>query len=249
MLIDTHCHISSEFYDDINKVIEEDFKYVDKIIISGCEKDAIKDSINIATRYENIYVTIGYHPDQVDYVTDSDLLELKSLLKEEKVIGIGEIGLDYYWVKDNKEKQIELFEKQLKIAEELNLPVVIHSRDATEDTIKTLSKYKVCGIIHAFSGSVETAKKYISMGFLLGIGGVVTFKNSKLYQVIEKIGVDNLVLETDSPYLTPHPHRGEKNSSKYIPLICQRVAEVTGKTVDEVSKITGNNASKLFDLA
>lgn len=249
MLIDTHCHISSEFYDDINEVIEEDFKYVDKIIISGCEKDAIKDSINIATRYENIYVTIGYHPDQVDYVTDSDLLELKSLLKEEKVIGIGEIGLDYYWVKDNKEKQIELFEKQLKIAEELNLPVVIHSRDATEDTIKTLSKYKVRGIIHAFSGSVETAKKYISMGFLLGIGGVVTFKNSKLYQVIEKIGVDNLVLETDSPYLTPHPHRGEKNSSKYIPLICERVAEVTGKTVDEVSKITGNNASKLFDLA
>ena len=249
MLIDTHCHISSEFYDDINEVIEEDFKYVDKIIISGCEKDAIKDSINIATRYENIYVTIGYHPDQVDYVTDSDLLELKSLLKEEKVIGIGEIGLDYYWVKDNKEKQIELFEKQLKIAEELNLPVVIHSRDATEDTIKTLSKYKVRGIIHAFSGSVETAKKYISMGYLLGIGGVVTFKNSKLYQVIEKIGVDNLVLETDSPYLTPHPHRGEKNSSKYIPLICERVAEVTGKTVDEVSKITGNNASKLFDLA
>ena len=108
MLIDTHCHISDEFYDDINEVIEEDFKYVDKIIISGCEKDAIKDSINIATRYENIYVTIGYHPDQVDYVTDSDLLELKSLLKEEKVIGIGEIGLDYYWVKDNKEKQIEL---------------------------------------------------------------------------------------------------------------------------------------------
>ena len=249
MLIDTHCHISSEFYDDINEVIEEDFKYVDKIIISGCEKDAIKDSINIATRYENIYVTIGYHPDQVDYVTDSDLLELKSLLKEEKVIGIGEIGLDYYWVKDNKEKQIELFEKQLKIAEELNLPVVIHSRDATEDTIKTLSKYKVRGIIHAFSGSVETAKKYISMGYLLGIGGVITFKNSKLYQVIEKIGVDNLVLETDSPYLTPHPHRGEKNSSKYIPLICERVAEVTGKTVDEVSKITGNNASKLFDLA
>ena len=249
MLIDTHCHISSEFYDDINEVIEEDFKYVDKIIISGCEKDSIKDSINIATRYENIYVTIGYHPDQVDYVTDSDLLELKSLLKEEKVIGIGEIGLDYYWVKDNKEKQIELFEKQLKIAEELNLPVVIHSRDATEDTIKTLSKYKVRGIIHAFSGSVETAKKYISMGYLLGIGGVVTFKNSKLYQVIEKIGVDNLVLETDSPYLTPHPHRGEKNSSKYIPLICERVAEVTGKTVDEVSKITGNNASKLFDLA
>lgn len=249
MLIDTHCHISNEFYDDINEVIEEDFKYVDKIIISGCEKDAIKDSINIATRYENIYVTIGYHPDQVDYVTDSDLLELKSLLKEEKVIGIGEIGLDYYWVKDNKEKQIELFEKQLKIAEELNLPVVVHSRDATEDTIKTLSKYKVRGIIHAFSGSVETAKKYISMGFLLGIGGVVTFKNSKLYQVIERIGVDNLVLETDSPYLTPHPHRGEKNSSKYIPLICERVAEVTGKTVDEVSKITGNNASKLFDLA
>ena len=248
MLIDTHSHISNEFYDDIDSVIEENFKYVDKIIISGCEKEAIKESIDIANKNENIYVTIGYHPDQVDYVNDNDIEELKELVKNHKVVGIGEIGLDYYWVKDNKEKQIELFEKQLELAEELNLPVVIHSRDATEDTINTLSKYKVNGIIHAFSGSLETAKKYISMGYLLGIGGVITFKNSKLYQVIEEIGVDNLVLETDSPYLTPHPYRGKKNSSKYIPLICEKISDITGKSNEEVSEITGNNALRLFDL-
>ena len=248
MLIDTHCHISDEFYDSIEDVIKEDFEKVDKIIISGCEKKAIEESIEIADNHENIYVTVGYHPDQVDFVNDEDIDRLREFVKNDKVIGIGEIGLDYYWVKDNKEKQINLFEKQLKLAEELKLPVVIHSRDATEDTIKTLSKYKVKGIIHAFSGSVETAKKYISMGFLLGIGGVVTFKNSKLYQVIEEVGIDHLVLETDSPYLTPHPYRGMQNSSKYIPLIAEKISEISGKSIKEVSKITGNNALSLFDL-
>ena len=128
------------------------------------------------------------------------------------------------------------------------MPVVIHSRDATKDTIDTLKKYKVTGVIHAFSGSIETANIYISMGFLIGIGGVVTFKNSKLFEVVKSIGLDHIVLETDSPYLTPHPFRGMQNSSKYIPIIAKRISEVTEKSFEEVSEITGNNAIKMFDL-
>lgn len=248
MLIDTHCHISKDDYDDIDKIIEDDFKEVDKIIISGCSKKDIIESLEIAEKNENIFVTIGYHPDQVEVVSDEDLLFLEEKCSNKKVVGIGEIGLDYHYTVENKEKQIALFKKQLKLAEKLNMPVVIHSRDATKDTIDTLKKYNVTGVIHAFSGSIETANIYISMGFLIGIGGVVTFKNSKLFEVVKSIGLDHIVLETDSPYLTPHPFRGMQNSSKYIPVIAKRISEVTEKSYDEVSEITGNNAIKMFDL-
>lgn len=248
MLIDTHCHISRDDYDDIDKIIEDDFKEVDKIIISGCSKKDIIESLDIAEKNENIFVTIGYHPDQVEIVSDEDLLFLEEKCSNKKVVGIGEIGLDYHYTVENKDEQISLFEKQLKLAEKLNMPVVIHSRDATKDTIDTLKKYKVTGVIHAFSGSIETANIYISMGFLIGIGGVVTFKNSKLFEVVKSIGLDHIVLETDSPYLTPHPFRGMQNSSKYIPVIAKRISEVTEKSYDEVSEITGNNAIKMFDL-
>ena len=248
MLIDTHCHISKDDYDDIDKIIEDDFKEVDKIIISGCSKKDIIESLEIAEKNENIFVTIGYHPDQVEVVSDEDLLFLVEKCSNKKVVGIGEIGLDYHYTVENKEEQIALFKKQLKLAEKLNMPVVIHSRDATKDTIDTLKKYNVTGVIHAFSGSIETANIYISMGFLIGIGGVVTFKNSKLFEVVKSIGLDHIVLETDSPYLTPHPFRGMQNSSKYIPVIAKRISEVTEKSYDEVSEITGNNAIKMFDL-
>ena len=244
MLIDTHCHISREDYDDIDKIIKDDFKVVDKIIISGCSKSSIYESLEIADKYDNIYVTIGYHPDQVDKVSTQDLEELEELLKNKHVVGIGEIGLDYHYDKSTKDRQIELFEKQLEIAEKNHLPVVIHSRDATEDTINTLKKYKVRGVIHAFSGSIETANIYI----LLGIGGVVTFKNSKLYEVVEHVGLSNIVLETDSPYLTPHPFRGKKNSSKYLTKKKKKVEEVTKKSFKEVCDTTSSNASSLFDL-
>ena len=181
-------------------------------------------------------------------VKDTDLENLEKLLKNKKVVGIGEIGLDYHYYDTKKEKQIELFEKQLELAVKYDMPVVIHSRDATKDTINTLKKYNVKGIIHAFSGSLETAEIYIKMGFLLGIGGVITFKNSKLYEVVKKIGVENIVLETDSPYLTPHPFRGKQNSSKYIPVIAQKIAEVTNNSIEKVGEITTQNASSLFDL-
>ena len=249
MFIDTHCHLSREDYDDIDLVIKENRESnISKIIISGCSKDSIFESIELSRRYEEVYLTLGYHPSEVDVVTDEDLVELENLLKLDKVVGLGEIGLDYYYGKDNKNEQIELFRKQLVIAEKLDIPVVIHSRDAVEDTINILKEFDLTGVIHCFSGSVETAKIYVSMGYKLGIGGVVTFKNSKLYEVVKVVGIENVVLETDSPYLAPTPFRGQKNSSKYIPLIAEKVAEILNISVEEVAKITTSNACELFDL-
>lgn len=249
MYIDTHCHLSREDYDDIDKVIEENKNAnVDKIVVSGCSRESIEEVMDLKDRYDMVYVTIGYHPEYADTVSQSDLDYLKSLLGEKKIIGIGEIGLDYHYTKDTKDKQIWLFEEQLKIAEEFNLPVVIHSRDATMDTINTLKKYKVKGIIHCFSGSLETANIYISMGFLLGIGGVVTFKNSKLKDVVKELSLESIVLETDSPYLTPVPFRGKINSSKYLEFIANFIADIKNISVDELAEITSRNASSLFDF-
>ena len=249
MYIDTHCHLSREDYDDIDKVIEENKNAnIDKIVVSGCSRESIEEVMDLKDRYDMVYVTIGYHPEYADTVTESDLDYLKSLLGEKKIVGIGEIGLDYHYTKDNKDKQIWLFEEQLKIAEEFNLPVVIHSRDATMDTINTLKKYKVKGIIHCFSGSLETANIYISMGFLLGIGGVVTFKNSKLKDVVKEVPSESIVLETDSPYLAPVPFRGKINSSKYLEFIANFIAEIKNISVEELAEITSRNASSLFDF-
>ena len=249
MYIDTHCHLSREDYDDIDKVIEENKNAnIDKIVVSGCSRESIEEVMDLKDRYDMVYVTIGYHPEYADTVTESDLDYLKSLLGEKKVVGIGEIGLDYHYTKDIKDKQIWLFEEQLKIAEEFNLPVVIHSRDATMDTINTLKKYKVKGIIHCFSGSLETANIYISMGFLLGIGGVVTFKNSKLKDVVKEVSLESIVLETDSPYLTPVPFRGKINSSKYLEYIANFIADIKNISLEELAEITSKNASSLFDF-
>ena len=249
MYIDTHCHLSREDYDDIDKVIEENKNAnIDKIVVSGCSRESIEEVMDLKDRYDMVYVTIGYHPEYADTVTESDLDYLKSLLGEKKVVGIGEIGLDYHYTKENKDKQIWLFEEQLKIANAFNLPVVIHSRDATMDTINTLKKYKVKGIIHCFSGSLETANIYISMGFLLGIGGVVTFKNSKLKDVVKEVPLESIVLETDSPYLAPVPFRGKINSSKYLEYIANFIAEIKNISVEELAEITSRNASSLFDF-
>ena len=249
MFIDTHCHLSREDYDDIDKVIKEDKEAgVDKIVVSGCSRESIDEVMSFKDKYDMVYVTIGYHPEYADNVRENDLDFLENLLSEKKIVGIGEIGLDYHYTKDNKDKQIWLFEEQLKIAEEFNLSVVIHSRDATQDTINTLKKYNVKGIIHCFNGSLETANIYINMGFLLGIGGVVTFKNSKLKDVVKEISIESIVLETDSPYLTPVPFRGKVNSSKYLSYIAQEIASLKGVDVSIVAEITSKTALSLFDF-
>lgn len=250
MFIDTHCHLSSEFYSDIPEVILEDEKAgMSQIIASFCEIDTVNDVCTFVDNYNIVYATIGFHPDQASKYTDTDLLKLRELcLKYKKIVGIGEIGLDYHYGKENRDEQIILFKKQLDLASELNLPVVIHSRDATKDTVDILKNYSLNGVIHCFSGSLEIAKEYIKMGFLLGIGGVVTFKNSKLPLVVKEIPLESIVLETDSPYLTPTPYRGSVNSSKYIPIIAEKIAEIKEISTSEVVSVTTNNALKLFDL-
>ena len=251
MYIDTHCHLSVLDYDDIDLVMDENRSNgIDKIIVSGCDKESIKESVELSEKYDEIYLTLGYHPSEANVTSDVDLRYLENILKtNSKVVGIGEIGLDYHYGKENIEQQKNLFRKQMKLAEKLSLPVVIHSRDATQDTIEILKEYpEVTGDIHCFSGSIEVAKIYISMGYKLGIGGIVTFKNSNLFKVVEAVGIDNILLETDAPYLTPEPFRGKKNSSKYIPYIAKRVSEILNISLNDVSQKTIENTISLFDL-
>ncbi len=250
MFIDTHCHLSKEDYDDIDLVLFENAANgVDKIIISGCTKETLLESLEFSECYSTVFVTLGYHPSEASIITKEDLKFLEEIIHHDKVVGIGEIGLDYHYGKEDKEKQKNLFREQMRIALKNNLPVVIHSRDATQDTIEILKEFPgVVGDIHCFSGSVETARIYISMGYKIGIGGVLTFKNSNLSQVVEKIGLKNILLETDAPYLAPEPFRGKKNSSKYISYIAKKLSEIFDVSLNEVGKITVDNAIQLFDL-
>ena len=250
MFIDTHCHLSLEDYDDIDTVIKDNkIAGMDKMIISGCTKESIVESLKYAEQYDDVFVTIGYHPSEADITNGNDLSLLEEQLKHSKVVGVGEIGLDYHYGKDNMNQQKELFRKQLEIAHKHQLPVVIHSRDATEDTISILKEYpEVVGDIHCFSGSAETAMIYKKMGYKIGIGGVVTFKNSNVYKAVQAVGIETILLETDAPYLCPEPFRGHKNSSKYVPYIAKKVAEILNLEEKEVVDITSSNAIQLFDL-
>lgn len=250
MFTDTHCHLEKQYYDDYDEIIENaKLNNVNRLIACGCSLDANKESVRVSNIYSNVYSTIGYHPDQALIFTEKDIDSLKELiLSNDKVIGIGEIGLDYHYDGYEKDKQIELFRKQLKLAEDLKLPVVIHSRDATLDTINILKDYKVTGVIHSFSGSYETACIYINMGFKLGINGVVTFKNSKLKDTLKKLSPENIVLETDAPYLTPHPFRGQRNESKYIKNIAEFVCKIYNISQDELAEITNKNIKSIFDI-
>lgn len=250
MFIDTHMHIGDDFGVEPDLYVKNaSDAQVEVLIASFCEKDDIMLSTKFVEKYKNLYACIGYHPEVSNKIVEKDYKILEEMVKNNpKIVAIGEIGLDYYWNKDNKDKQREVFCKQLEIAEKLKLPVVIHSRDSINETYEILKKYKVSGVIHCFSGSLEMAKKFISLGFLLGIGGVVTFKNSKLFEVIEKLELTNIVLETDSPYLTPEPNRGKTNESSNIFYIAQKIAEIKNIPLENVAKITTENAIRTFDL-
>lgn len=246
MLIDTHAHLTKNYYDNLEEIIKKcHVKSVDIIVASCCNiKDL--DEYKEIIKHDEIYLTIGIHPEDASSYKDEDIELIRDFVGNPKVLAIGEIGLDYHYEGIDKKAQQELFRKMLNIAKENNKPIVIHSRDATKDTIDILKEYKLRGIIHCFSGSLETAREYIKMGYYLGIGGVVTFKNSKLKEVIKEIGLDNVVLETDSPYLSPY--RGEKNDPSNVYEVASFLAELLNMDLSEVARVTTNNAKKIYNL-
>mgnify|MGYP004552036877 FL=1 len=248
MFIDTHCHIFKSDYDNIDEVLNNasnnNVKYY---INNGSDREYNKEVLELVKEYDNMYGALGIHPETVDDYSLDDIEFIKNNLSNEKIVAIGEIGLDYHYTKENKDEQIKLLEMQLSLAEEYNLPVIIHSRDATEDTINTLKKFNCRGTIHSFSGSLETAKIYIKMGYLLGINGVITFKNCNIKDVIKEVGLDNIVLETDSPYLTPVPYRGMQNNPSHILDIAKFVSELYNISLEELSYRTNENIKRMYE--
>jgi len=250
MFTDTHCHLSKEDYEDIDAVIERAKENdIHRLIICGCDKKGITEAIEIANKYDNIYLEIGFHPSEANITTEKDINWLVDLIKNnKKIVAVGEIGLDYHWDKDNKDKQKKLFRRMINISKEFNLPVVIHSRDAFQDTYDILKELKVTGDIHCFSGNLENAKMYIDLGFVLGIGGVLTFKNTNLQETIKEIPLDKIILETDSPYLSPEPFRGKQNEPKNVKYIALKLAELKGETIEKISTVTEDNIKKVFNI-
>lgn len=248
MFCDTHCHLFKEYYEDIDKIIDlAKENNVNRMIVAGCDHKSNLEVLEVITK-DGVYGNLGIHPEEVENYSIEHLEFIEKNLLNPKIIAIGEIGLDYHYSKENREDQIKLFESQLTLAEKYNIPVVIHSREATEDTINCLKKYKVKGVIHSFSGSLETANIYIKMGFLLGVNGVITFKNCHLKEVIKEIDLSHILLETDSPYLTPVPFRGKQNNPSKIIDIARFVSDLHNVSLEELSKITNSNIKRIFDI-
>lgn len=249
-MIDTHCHISCDDYDDINSLI---LKLVNagikKVIVNGYDMKSNLEVLSLVNKYDIVYGALGFHPNELDSFNDEDITFLEDHINDDKIVAIGEIGLDYHYDGYDKNKQIYAFKKQLDIAKKNKKPIIVHSRDAIQDTYDILSGYSLTGSIHAFSGSLEMAKQFVNLGYYLGVGGVVTYKNGrKLREVLECIDLEYILLETDSPYLTPEPYRGTKNDSSYIPLIASKIAEIKECSFEYVVEITTKNASSLFDF-
>lgn len=248
MMIDTHCHLDIDDYPDLNVVIN---KMKDNIIIvSGANDKGNRQVIDLCNNYKNIYGTIGIHPEEIDDNIDEYLKFIEDNINNPKIVGIGEIGLDYHYNDVPKDIQRKYFIKQLNLARKYDRSVVIHTRDAIEETYNILKNYSDLKIdIHCYSGSLEMAHKLIKLGCKLGIGGVLTFKNSeKIKEVVRNIDLDYFLLETDSPYLTPEPFRGKRNEPYNIYYVAQKIAELKNITLDEVFKTTTNNAISQFDL-
>ena len=249
-MIDTHIHLNDDAYkENIDEIIAQaNLVGVNTMFVIGCDYNTSVKAIEIAHKYKNIYAIIGLHPSEVDKETDLELTWLKDLLSDNKVIGIGEIGIDLYWTKEFKDLQIYYFKKQLQLSLEYKLPVSIHSRDAIELTYQILSEANYKGIIHCFSGSLEMANKFIKKGYLLGIGGVVTFKNTNLKDVVKNIPLSSIVTETDGPYLAPTPYRGKLNKPEYIKLICDEIAQLKEIDFEIIEKQIESNVREMFNI-
>lgn len=255
MFIDTHVHLNADQYDeDLNEVIDRALENnVTKMIVIGFDRKTIERAMELAEKYEFIYAVVGWHPVDAIDCTDEDLAWIEELAAHEKVVAIGETGLDYHWDKSPKGVQQEVFRKQIRLAKKVKLPIIIHNRDATEDVLRILKEenaQEVGGVMHCFGGSVETARESIAMNFMISLGGPVTFKNAKKpKEVAEAISLDHLLIETDAPYLAPHPYRGKRNEPSYVPLVAEEIARLKGISIEEVAAATTKNAEQFFKLA
>ena len=252
MLVDSHAHLEDEKYDrDREKVIEECKKDLTFLINVGSNLLTSKQSIELAHNYDFIYASVGIHPHDAQREFDK-VEEIERLALQEKVVAIGEIGLDYYYDDPPKEFQKEIFIKQIRLAKKLNLPIIIHDRDAHGDILDILKQEwtkDLRGVFHSYSGSVEMAFQVIEMNFYISLGGPVTFKNAKKPKEVAKaVPIEKLLIETDSPYLTPEPYRGKRNTPVYVKFVAKKIAELREMPYEEVCRITAENAIKLFDI-
>lgn len=252
MLIDTHVHLNSErFNDDYKEVIKRAIASgVKKMIVVGFDKQTNKKAIELAEEFDFIYATVGFHPTIASKVKASDYELLVKQIKHDKVVGIGECGLDFYWDKKFITEQIEVFKRQIELSNQFNKPLVIHMRDATEPTYNVLSEYEsINGVMHCYSGSSVMAHKFIKLGLYISLGGPVTFKNGhKPKEVAKEVSMDRLLIETDAPYLAPHPHRGKQNEPAFVKLVAEEISKIKNIAFEEVSKVTSSNAMKLFNI-
>ena len=252
MYFDSHAHYDDESFDEDRYELIESMKEkgVDFIVNAAADLASCETGIALAEKYPFVYCSIGVHPHDVKSLQEEDLEKLRKWATYKKVVAIGEIGLDYYYDSSPRETQREWFKKQLLLAKELDLPVIIHSREACQETFDLIMESGVReGVIHCFSGSHELAKEYVKRGFYIGIGGSLTFKNAKkTVKVVETIGVENILIETDAPYLTPVPHRGKRNDSSYLEHVVAKIAEIKEIPLEEVASITCQNAKELFRI-
>lgn len=248
-LTDSHTHILPSDVQNYKEIIENlEQNNIKRIIINGYNDETNKEVITLCHKYKNVYGALGFHPDNINELTLDSLKFIEENLNNPKILAIGEIGLDYFHNKENKEEQLKLLETFLKMSIKTHKPVIIHNRDATGDLINLLRKYNTKGIIHCFNGSKETAEIFIKLGYKLGIGGVITFKNCKLKEEIKNIVPSAFLLETDAPYLTPEPYRGSQNEPKYLIYTLKVLANSLNLDEEKLSNILESNFHELFDI-
>lgn len=254
MLIDSHAHLDDRrFNRDRDRLIKSlKSNGVDMVINVGADLQTSIKSVSLAEKYDNIYAAVGVHPHSAKEMDDSTIDVLKTFTKRDKVVAVGEIGLDYHYDNSPRDVQRKRFREQLDLAKEVDLPVIIHSRSATEDTYNILKEAQdgsLEGVLHCYSGSVEMAREYIKLGFYISIAGPVTFKNARvLKEVAKDVPLDKLLIETDAPYLTPEPHRGKRNEPVYVRYVAGTIAELRGISFEEVARATAENTKKLFRI-
>lgn len=250
-IFDSHAHYTDKAFNEDREIMLGSLKEsgVCGIINCGADIESSVSSVDLASKYDYIYAACGIHPEEADKTPENYIDILRDLAKNEKSVAIGEIGLDYYWRQDTKDLQKELFEKQILLSKELDLPIIVHDREAHGDTMEILKKHRPKGVLHCFSGSPETATEVLKLGMYIGLGGALTFKNArKAVEVAQMLPLDRLLLETDCPYMAPVPMRGKRNNSGYIPFIAEKVAEIKGIDPQSVLDVTTENTKRLFNI-